>query len=244
MYLFSAIRANPDSYRDRVNSCHSFHPLKYLCETKTLELVGYRLEILEIKDSDSLFEQLLALGPDHADVRDERIPYWAEIWPSAVALATHLLKGPTLAGRHVMEIGCGLGLPGIAAGLKGAEVMFTDYLEEPLSFAKQNWKQNLDREATFQLLDWRNPPPGLKAEIVLASDVAYEQKAFEPLLSFFQKAIAPGRKILLSQPGRKYATTLFDTIDAASFDRYTCDYPVTLKGITTPVKVDSLTPPG
>ena len=224
----------------RVNSCPSFHPLKYPCETKTLELEGYRIGILEIMDSDALFERLLSLGPDHADVRDERIPYWTELWPSAVALATHLLKGPLLKGRQVLEIGCGLGLPGIAAGMRGADVTFTDYLEEPLSFAKQNWKQNVDREATFQLLDWRNPPPGLQAEIILASDVAYEQKAFEPLLNFFQKVIAPAGTILLSEPGRKYASALFDAIDAAGFDRNTWDYPIVLRDITTQVKVHEM----
>ncbi len=144
-----------------------------------LELDGHSIELTVLTNLDALFDQLIAKGPDHEDVRDERIPYWAELWPAAIALSRYLLETyPSLEGKNVLELGCGLGLPGIVAGLLGAEVTLTDYLPEPLDFARRNWEQNLSRPARFELLDWRNPQPALAADLVLASDIAYEKRAF------------------------------------------------------------------
>ncbi|MFT7512131.1 MAG: hypothetical protein ACI9QL_001338 [Candidatus Omnitrophota bacterium] len=41
-----------------------------------------------ITDLDRLLEEMIAKGDDHPDVRDERMPYWAELWPDAIALAS------------------------------------------------------------------------------------------------------------------------------------------------------------
>ncbi|MBK8878607.1 MAG: hypothetical protein IPN74_08700 [Haliscomenobacter sp.] len=143
-----------------MDSPHTFYHFE--TNQTTLELDGHTVELTVITNLDELLDQLIAKGPDHEDVRDERIPYWAELWPSAVALSRYLLETyPSLEGKNVLELGCGLGLPGIVAGLLGAEVTLTDYLPEPLGFARRNWEQNLSRPARFELLDWRNPQPAL-----------------------------------------------------------------------------------
>ena len=58
-----------------------------------------------------------------------------------------------------LEIGCGLGLPGVAALSVGLRVTFSDYDATALGFAADNARANgfLDFE-TLQL-DWRYPPP-------------------------------------------------------------------------------------
>jgi predicted nicotinamide N-methyase len=120
----------------------------------TITLCNREIRLQEISNSDELFNRLIALGPDHEDVKDERTPYWAELWPSALALAQHILETNAIPVRaSVLEIGCGLGLPGIAAGLTGASVIFTDYLQDALDFAQANWKLNNHSPATFTLLD-------------------------------------------------------------------------------------------
>ena len=69
--------------------------------------------------------------------RDERLPYWAELWPSARVLADEL-AGRDLAGRRVVELGCGVGLPSIVAALAGARALATDWYEEALAFVDAN----------------------------------------------------------------------------------------------------------
>src|SRR5881397_3704618 len=66
------------------------------------------------------------------------IPYWAEIWPASRAIARRLAAGERLDGRAVLDLGCGLGLAGIAAGLCGAEVTFVDRHPDALGFARRN----------------------------------------------------------------------------------------------------------
>ena len=61
--------------------------------------------------------------------RDEFLPYWAELWPSSLALA-HAIGGRALRGARTLELGCGLGLPSIAAALAGGRVLATDWSAE------------------------------------------------------------------------------------------------------------------
>ena len=49
---------------------------------------------------------------------DERIPYWANVWESALVLAEDL-AGLDGGGRSFLELGCGLGLPAIVAVRRG-----------------------------------------------------------------------------------------------------------------------------
>src|SRR5689334_4908016 len=42
---------------------------------------------------------------------EQNLPYWATLWPSGIALADVLLSQPvSLAGQHVIELGCGAGV--------------------------------------------------------------------------------------------------------------------------------------
>ena len=213
-------------------------PMKYDFETRILKLEDIEIKLLEIKNSDELFASLLSLEPDNENVLDERIPYWSELWPSAIALSRHILKSDHIGkGTEVLEIGCGLGLPGIVAGKKGASVTFTDYMDDALDFAKENWKQNNSPDAKFQLLDWRNPDPSLAADVLLASDVAYEQRAFEPLLKTFDTMLKPGGIILFSEPGRKYMPAFFQKLEVAGYRSRKFSYTEFLRGVNSEIGV-------
>ena len=194
------------------------HQIFYLYDmdfqTKNIDVaVGdFNLKLTIIENIDALFDALIQKGVDHEDVKDERIPYWAELWASAIALSLYLVENQLVSNeKSVTEIGCGLGLPSIVAGLLGAkEVILTDYLPEALDFAKQNWLQNLpEKNARFQVLDWRNPDPSVSADILLASDVAYESRAFEPLLNAFKILLNPNGIILITEPNRYISKKFF-----------------------------------
>ena len=62
---------------------------------------------------------------------EEFLPYWAELWPSGLALARHV-AARELRGLRVLELGCGLGLPALAAALRGADVLATDWAEDAI----------------------------------------------------------------------------------------------------------------
>jgi predicted nicotinamide N-methyase len=153
-----------------------------------------------------------ALIDEDAFARDEFLPYWAELWPSAVALARHVAELP-LAGVRVLELGCGLALPSIAAALAGGDVLATDWSEEALRLAERNAARNGARLATA-LLRWSDPPAVDPAELVLAADVLYEQRNAVQLAELLPAVLAPGGTALVADPGRTYAKSFLASLGA------------------------------
>ncbi len=199
----------------------------YQTQELELNIAGIPIKILQITNVDDLYDRLIAKGETHEDVQDERIPYWAELWPAAIGLSQHLIKsGIIKPGIKVTEVGCGLGLPGIVAGKLDADVIFTDYLEEPLHFTKQNWRLNNKSEVKFAVMDWRKPDPALAADLVLASDITYEKRFFEYLPHAFRTLCKSGGSILVSDPSRDAAKDFFENIDKQGFIKRQFTYPV------------------
>jgi predicted nicotinamide N-methyase len=183
-----------------------------------VEIAGRILALASPGPAEALLDELAERSPSDRDVQDERLPYWADLWPSAVALATHLLvERPLRERKTVVELGCGLGLAGIAAGIGGADVLMTDYSEEALVYAERNWRRNVGTEPETLLLDWRDPPRDLQADVLLAADVAYEKRFFEPLIRTFRAMLKPGGRVLLTEPGRPLAREFFPRLEEAGF---------------------------
>jgi predicted nicotinamide N-methyase len=177
------------------------------------EIGKLRIKLSRVEDPEKLFEEFISSDSSSEDVKDERIPYWSELWPSAVGLAEYLAENPALIkGKRVVEIGCGLGLPGIVAGLLGGKVVLTDYLKPALKFAADNWKLNIASPPETCMLDWRSPGDFPPADVLLASDVAYESRAFVPLLKAMKTLVVKKGIVLLSEPNRKFTTKFFDSL--------------------------------
>ncbi|MFO0842866.1 MAG: methyltransferase [Gemmataceae bacterium] len=144
---------------------------------------------------------------DHPEVKaaieaEQYMPYWADLWPAARMLAKYIVKQPWPAGLHALEIGCGLGLPGVAALAKGLRVTFSDYDATALTFAARNARLNgLSNFDTLQL-DWRYPPAGVTYPLILAADLIYEVRNVAPVVALIQRLLAPGGVCLLTDQDR------------------------------------------
>ena len=186
----------------------------YQTQTVTLDLDGLAVTLTYITNLDELLDALIEKGEDHEDYRDQRIPYWADLWHSAIALGKYLVREKMIhPGLKVTEIGCGLGLPGIVAGILGAEVLLTDYLAEPLEFLKSNWAQNLKAPLRAMQMDWRQPSKHLQTDLLLASDVAYEERFFGDLEQAFKSMMQPGGRIILTEPSRAMAKDFIQKLE-------------------------------
>jgi predicted nicotinamide N-methyase len=137
-----------------------------------------------------------ALIDEEAFAADEFLPYWAELWPAALALAEAL---PEVDGLRVIELGCGLGVPSLVAAAKGAGVTATDWAEEAIELLRENARRNgLAVRAVVH--DWREPLDE-RFDLVLAADVLYERRNVEPLLRRLEE-LAP--VALVGLAGRPY----------------------------------------
>ncbi|MBA2783055.1 MAG: methyltransferase domain-containing protein [Rubrobacteraceae bacterium] len=151
--------------------------------------------------------------------RDERLPYWAELWPSALALARHLSERD-LAGTSAIELGCGVGLPTLLALTRGATVLATDHYEAALDFTVHNASTNLHLEPNTSLLDWREPDTGGIGtfDLVLAADVLYERKNAAALADIVPKLLAPGGEAIFADPRRDEAPVFLEAMEDLGFE--------------------------
>jgi predicted nicotinamide N-methyase len=135
-------------------------------------------------------------------VKDERLPYWADVWPSSIILAGRLMELEGR-GRTALELGCGVGLSTLAATSSGFDVLSTDYYEDALDVTRANVFRNLGTLAQTRLVDWRHMPADLGTfDLVFASDVLYETEYAELLPVLLRGLLAPGGQALIADPGR------------------------------------------
>ena len=155
---------------------------------------GRELSVLRPRDAEALLDE-------HAFEADEFLPYWAELWPSGVALAK-AIAARSLKGARVLELGCGLGLPSLAAALAGGRVLATDWSRTAVDLLADNAARNGARLETA-VVDWTRPAALLERapfDLVLAADVLYERRNVEPLAELLPRL---GGEVLLADPGRR-----------------------------------------
>lgn len=133
---------------------------------------------------------------------DERLPYWAELWPSARVLGERMLA---MDGRRrtLLELGCGAGLVATCASLAGFQVTVSDYYDDALRFARVNAWRNGAAVPRGLLLDWRNPiAPAARYDMIVASDVLYERPYGALVARVIATMLAPGGTAIVADPGR------------------------------------------
>ncbi len=159
-----------------------------------------------IADPDRVLDDVAAA----ADLREklsgqresdpQHLPYWAELWDSAIGIATYL-AGRTNLGPHVsvLDLGCGMGLSGTVAAAKGCQVLFADMEAEALLFALLNTAEHQTRA---RQLNWQTDRLGETFDLILGADILYERKQWPYLESFWRTHLAPNGRVLIGEPGR------------------------------------------
>jgi len=137
-----------------------------------------------------------ALIDEDAFADDEFLPYWAELWPAATALAEAL---PDVRGLRVVELGCGLGVTSLVAAARGADVVATDWAVEAIELLRGNADRN-GLTLRAEVRDWREPWEE-RFDLALAADVFYERRNVEPVLERLRE-LAP--VALVGLAGRPY----------------------------------------
>lgn len=179
---------------------------------------GHTFHIERPADADKLF--------DHPWVRsayasDGYTPYWATLWPSARMLAKAVVREPWDAHPQpvrVLEVGCGLGLAGVACLSRGLSVAFSDIDQTALSFAASNARINGFTNFRTLLLDLRSPPSDTKYSVVIGSDLMYEERLVNPLVALLEAVLAPGGVCLIADPDRAASRVFKWKLQEAGYD--------------------------
>ena len=145
---------------------------------------------------------------------DERLPYWADVWPSSRILADHVSRR-TRSGKRMLELGCGVGLVTATALLAGHDVTATDYYDDALLFTRVNGWRIARREPATRLVDWRALPEDLgRFDLVIAADVLYERPYGRVVAEAVAHTLGRGGEAVVADPGRVAANDFVSTARA------------------------------
>jgi len=178
---------------------------------------------------------------------NERMPYWAELWPASLLLCRWLGRNrELLAGKTCLDIGCGLGLTGIVGAWLGARVVGMDHQWPAVYFSRENAALNGVSGPLWARMDWC--APGFKAgafDVMWGGDIVYETRFYQPLTRLFREHLAPGGRIWLAEPRRSVSGPVWERLASEGFAvrKLLCE-PVPVEGYEVTVNLWELTLPG
>jgi predicted nicotinamide N-methyase len=146
--------------------------------------------------------------------QEGRLPYGVVLWPAAVALAHEVATRPeAFRGESVLELGAGTGLPGIVAASLGASVTQTDRHELALHVCRLNGERNRLGGIAYQQADWTEWTDPRRYNWIIGSDVLYADTNHEHLRRILEGNLAPGGRLLLSDPYRAASLPLLEAME-------------------------------
>jgi predicted nicotinamide N-methyase len=163
----------------------------------------------------TIYADLLELDPASP------FPYWAKVWPSAIALLDVLKAHPHLIqNKHVLEIAAGIGLPSLMMADIAKSIQISDYDKEAVALLQKNIEYLQLQNAEALRLDWNALPETIHPEVVILSDVNYDPTQFDVLIALIKKFIHQGCTIVLSTPQRIMASPFVQKMESCIIERY------------------------
>lgn len=157
------------------------------------------LTILLPADSEAVLDTVT----ENQYEKDRFLPYWAEHWPSASPLFSFIMQQTLRSEDTVCDLGCGIGVIASALSRRGLFVTATDISPEACCFASYNISLNGGNPYVV-CADWRALPFNRAFDLITASDVLYEQRWIEPILSCIDGILAPSGRAWIADPCRRY----------------------------------------
>jgi predicted nicotinamide N-methyase len=177
------------------------------------------------------------------------LPYWAELWDSALGIIDHLsdpasspILNPdprALNPLSVLDLGCGMGLTGAVAAALGARVTFADLEPDALLFARLNAIDYQDRVRTRRL-NWRKDRIPERFDLIMGADILYDRHQWSHLEPFWRGHLRGGGQILLGEPGRQTGDLFLDWIRPHPWSLEQLNVPVPTRA--TPIRLLLLKP--
>jgi predicted nicotinamide N-methyase len=184
---------------------------RFVVEPLEVTAFGRELKIVAPRSAEDLLSE-------EDFERDERLPYWADLWPSSYALADRVASEDGRPGEEplrLLELGCGLGVVTIAALMAEFDVLATDYYADALLFTRANAWRVLGEDPAVRLVDWRDLPANLGTfDRVVAADVLYEKRYTTIVADALARTLARSGTALIADPGRSALSTFLRECEA------------------------------
>ncbi len=202
------IRTLPEAERQIYNRIHN----KYKLTFDRLRFGEKQIRLLKIAD----LEQFLEGRDPFADVA--QFPFWIRLWDAAMILAYILGSQSDAAGRRLLELGAGLGAPGLAAASAGFTVTISDYEEIIMDFQKVSAAASGLTGIDFTHLDWLNPPKMEPFDVLAGAEILFRDEFFQPLLNIFTTCLKLEGVIYLAHDAKRQSLPKFLKLADKDFD--------------------------
>lgn len=201
----------------------------FTAETTTVVVGGERIVLWRVADPERYVDRRALLAAEDPP----EPPYWTYLWSGAGVLAAAVPGGVATA----LELGCGLGLPGLVAARRGARVTFVDRMPAPLGFVRASAQANALDGVGVVAADFARLPLRAHFDLVLAAEVLYERTAFGALVRTIDAALAPGGRALLADAGRIDTGGFYAALAEAGLAARVTEHPVREEGLPVTVRV-------
>ena len=175
-------------------------------EWKTTEIAGQQWPMAVASDPDAMLVE--ACERQDAGEKDVIDPFWATTWRAASGL-DRFLERVDIAEQPVLELGCGTGHVGIAAAIRGANVVLTDGVEDPLHLVRLS-SYPLRERCQVRRLRFGIDQLTEKFPVIVGSDVTYLRELWPQLMQTVDQHLTEDGQLLLSDPFRIIAREFRD----------------------------------
>jgi predicted nicotinamide N-methyase len=193
-------------------SSHSITKLDYPTVVESLRFGRVNLEVQHLLDVEAAIDLVFNWLSDcnhPAEEIEHLAPYFGSVWPSALALAEWVAREGEqlkLQSKRVLELGCGLAVPGLVAAKYGGHVTLSDGHPDVPRFLDTNIGHNGDPHMDYIVADWdglaeKSTQP---FDYVIASDVLYESQHADLFSKVIDSYCDDKTKVVISDPGRAY----------------------------------------
>lgn len=202
------IRTLPEAERQIYNRIRK----KYSLTFDRLRFGEKQIRLLKIAD----LEEFLDGKDPFTDVSE--FPFWIRLWDAAMILAYVLGSQPNASGQRLLELGAGLGAPGLAAAAAGFEVTISDYEEIIMDFQKVSAAASGLSGVTFTHLDWLAPQKMEPFDILAGAEILFRDEFFLPLLKVFKTCLKPDGIIYLAHDAKRQSLPKFLKLAQNDYD--------------------------
>ena len=178
-------------------------------------LENYDTEVVDLTIKGKPFKFLIPKSLDgfvNADDVFDNFPLWAKIWEASIVLSEYLAGLISNPGKTFLEIGCGMGVVGIVASAFGHKFVSTEFNPDAIAFCRANALLNRNSGTPgleIIRLDWSKPDITGSFDTIVGSEIIYNEKDFDPILTLFRTFLKPGGEIILAEGVRKTSMEFF-----------------------------------
>lgn len=176
---------------------------RYKVAFEPLKIREHKLQLLKITDLEEILD-----GKD--PLKDvSNFPFWIRLWEAAIVLSEFIAGLPHEPETTLLELGAGLGAPGLTAAAAGFAVTLSDYEELILDFERINAAASRLDNVRFSLLDWLDPPAMEQYDVIVGAEILFREAFFQPLLDVLRKALKPDGVVYLAHDIKRQSVEPF-----------------------------------